>query len=192
MERRVTYETWPAEATGIGLGDLPGAPDELLFDAHIRPNRSLPNPGFYALMIALVALSFTAGIAFVAMGAWPVIGFFGLDVLLVWLCFRLSYRDGKRLEIVRVTPRDILVARRGPTGQETRYRLPSAWTRVELEGEGEPDVQARLSSQGKTLIIGALLSPRERESLAQAVREALHQARRPRAPLAQESGGAPV
>lgn len=191
MERRHTYETWPAEATGTGLGNLPGGEDEVLFDAHIRPNRSLPNPGFYALMIALVALSFTAGIAFVAMGAWPVIGFFGADVLLVWLCFRLSYRDGKRLEIVRVTPRDILVARRGPTGQETRYRLPAAWTRVELDGEGEPDVQARLSSQGKCLIIGALLSPKEREALAQAVREALHKARRPKPVLAQESGGAP-
>lgn len=195
MERRLTYETWPAEATGRGLGEFPGEADELLFDAQIRPNRSLPNPGFVALMLALVGLSFTAGIAFVMMGAWPVIGFFGLDVLLVWLCFRLSYRDGKRLEVVRVTPDTIHVARRGPTGQETRYRLPAAWTRVELDGAGEPDVQARLVSHGRTLIVGALLSPKERESLAAAVREALDKARRARGPRvsepAQESGGAP-
>ncbi|TGY88998.1 DUF2244 domain-containing protein [Marinicauda algicola] len=192
MERRVTYETWPAEEIGTGLGAPPGAPGELLFDAHIRPHRSLPNPGFYALMIALAVLSFIAGIAFVLAGAWPVVGFFGLEVLLVWLCFKLSYRDGRRLEIVRVTAQDIHVARRGPTGQETRFRLPAAWTRVEIEGAGEPDVQARLTSQGKSLIIGAMLSPAERESLAAAVREALDKARRARGPLAQESGGAPA
>lgn len=197
MERRLTYETWPAEATGRGLGALPGDAGALLFDAHIRPNRSLPNPGFYALMIALVSLSFTAGIAFVMMGAWPVIGFFGLDVLLVWLCFRLSYRDGRRLEIVRVTGDAIHVARRGPTGQETRFRMPAAWARVELDGAGEPDVQARLVSHGRTLIVGALLSPKEREGLADALREALDKARRPHRPEesqagAQESGGTPA
>lgn len=193
MERRATYETWPAEATGRGLGTLPGADGRVLFDAHIRPNRSLPNPGFHALMIALVALSFTAGMAFLLMGAWPVVGFFGLDVLLVWLFFKLNYRDGRRLEIVRVTEQDIHVARRGPTGLETRFRLPSAWTRVELVGKGEPDVQARLNSQGRSLIVGALLSPKERESLADAIRGALDAARRARGPQPgpQETGGAP-
>ena len=110
-------------------------------------------------------------------------------VLIVWLAFRLSYRDGRRLESVQITREAIHVARRGPTGQETRYRLPTAWTRVELSRPGEPDVQARLVSHGKSLFIGALLSPKERESLAEAVRAAIAKARGP-AMAPQESGGA--
>jgi len=188
MERRRLYETWPAEAEAEPL-----MPDETLFmDAHVRPNRSLPNPGFIALMAAIGVLSFTAGIMFMMMGAWPVLGFFGLDVFLIWLGFRLSYRDGRRLEIIQVTARHIRVARRYPTGHQTHFRLPSAWTRVEVAGEGEPDVQARLSAMGKSLIIGSWLSPLEREELAGAVREALDKARRHRGPAlqpAQESGG---
>lgn len=185
MERRPIYETWPAESTVA-----PTAPKGRFYlDAQIRPNRSLPNPAFYALMAALVGLSFVAGVAFVIIGAWPVVGFFGLDLLLVWLAFRLSYRDGRRLETVQVTDDEIRVSRRTPFGHQTAYRVPLAWTRVEVAGKGEPDVQARLTHRGRSLIIGSMLSPRERESLAEAVRTAI-EAARAGAPAPQEPGGA--
>lgn len=187
MERRRVYETWPADPSAPPLG---GA-ERLYFDAEIRPNRSLPNPGFYALMAAVALISFSAGIAFMMLGAWPVLGFFGLDVVLVWLAFKLSYRDGRRRETIQITAEEIRVSRASPFGHLTNFRLPAAWTKVEIAGEGEPDVQARLRARGKTLIIGSLLSPRERESLAEAVREALVKARRGVAKTRpQEAGGA--
>ena len=111
-------------------------------------------------------------------------------MLLVWLAFRISYRDGRRLETIEITRREIRVGRRYPTGHQTWFRLPSAWTRVNVAGAGEPDVQAHLTAMGKTLIIGAMLSPKEREGLAAAVRDALEAARRPDiVPDAQETGG---
>lgn len=186
MERRSLYETWPADPQAPPL-----APEErLYFDAEVRPNRSLPNPGFVALMVAIGALSFTAGIAFMLMGAWPVLGFFGLDVLLVWLAFRLSYREGRRLETIQVTPREIRVGRRSPFGHHTAFRIPAAFTRVEIVGRGEPDVQTRLAHAGKHLIIGSMLAPREREALAEALHAAVQKAlkHRGREP-AQEPGG---
>lgn len=193
MERRSLYETWPADPQAPALD-----PDEALyFDAEVRPNRSLPNPGFLALMIAIGTLSFTAGIAFMLMGAWPVLGFFGLDILLVWLAFRLSYREGRRLETIQVTPREIRVARRSPFGHLTAFRIPAAFTRVEIVGRGEPDVQTRLAHAGKHLIIGSMLAPKEREALAdslhQAVQSALKHRESDRSPApAQEPGGAPA
>lgn len=188
MERR-PYETWPADPAAP---PIPGAA-RLYLDAEIRPNRSLPNPAFWVLMAAFGVISFTAGIAFMLLGAWPVLGFFGLDVLIVFLAFKLSYRDGRRLETIKVTEEEIRVARRSPFGHLTAFRVPLAWTRVELAGEGEPDVQARLTHKGRNLIIGAMLSPKEREALAEAVRGAIEAARRgaPAGP-AQEPGGAPV
>ncbi|MEQ8403813.1 MAG: DUF2244 domain-containing protein [Oceanicaulis sp.] len=184
MERR-PYETWPADPSAP---PLPGAAT-LYLDAEIRPNRSLANPAFYALMLALGAVSFIAGMAFLLLGAWPVIGFFGLDVLIVFAAFKLSYRDGRRVETIKVTNEEIRVARRSPFGHQTAFRVPLAWTRVEVAGEGEPDVQARLHHKGRNLIIGAMLSPKEREALAEAVRGAIDKARRG-AP--QEPGGAPA
>ena len=187
MERRTLYETWPADPQAPPLE----GGEALYFNAEVRPNRSLPNPGFIALMIAIGALSFTAGIAFMLMGAWPVLGFFGLDLLLVWLAFRFSYREGRRLETIQVTPDEIRVARRSPFGHLTAFRIPAAFTRVEIVGRGEPDVQTRLAHAGKHLIIGSMLSPKERESLAEALHEAVQKASRHHRPAsAQESGGA--
>jgi len=185
MERRRIIETWPAEA-----GPPPDLGGPLFLDAEVRPNRSLPNVGFLVLMGALILVSFTAGMVFVSMGAWPVIGFFGLDIALVWLAFRMSYRDGRRLERVQINREEIRVGRRWPTGHSRCYRLPAAWARVEIDGAGEPDAQTRLSAKGKTLIIGAVLSPKERVALGEAVRDALDRARQPDFSAAQEPGGA--
>ncbi len=191
MHSDVRIENWPIETHGRPLSwQQPGADDTVLMDAEIRPNRSLSNPAFLALMGAVIAISFTAGIAFASIGAWPVLGFFGLDVLIIWLAFRLNYRAGRKRERVHITPEHIDVIRRWPTGYETLYRLPAAWTRVELSESRRGGVQARLAAMGKCLIIGAMLSPRERKELAEAVSHALEKAKSARAGFAQETGGA--
>ena len=55
-----------------------------LFSARVTPHRSLNRTGFTVLMAFVGVVSFVAGIAFYLMGAWPVLGFFGLDVLLIY------------------------------------------------------------------------------------------------------------
>ena len=73
------------------------------FDAVLRPHRSLSRSGFLILMLALGGVSFIAGMAFLLLGAWPVFGFLGLDVLLVYVAFKLNYRSGRLTEAVRLT-----------------------------------------------------------------------------------------
>ncbi|HCY56818.1 MAG TPA: DUF2244 domain-containing protein [Oceanicaulis sp.] len=191
MKRRSVMENWPVEAHGRPLRlDHLEAGEDVLLDAHVRPNRSLGGPAFLILMIAIAVISFTAGLAFLLAGAWPVLGFFGLDVLIVWLAFRLNYRDGRRLERIHITPEAIHVMRRWPTGYETLYRLPSAWTRLVVDHEDDPDVQPRLTAMGKHVLVGSVLSPRERRDLASAIAGALEKARAAPQRLAQETGGA--
>ena len=191
MKRRSVMENWPVEAHGRPLRlDHLEAGEDVLLDAHVRPNRSLGGPPFLILMIAIAVISFTAGLAFLLAGAWPVLGFFGLDVLIVWLAFRLNYRDGRRLERIHITPEAIHVMRRWPTGYETLYRLPSAWTRLVVDHEDDPDVQPRLTAMGKHVLVGSVLSPRERRDLASAIAGALEKARATPQRLAQETGGA--
>ena len=63
-----------------------------LFVARLTPHRSLSRAGFVLVMAVLGAISFAAGMVFLLIGAWPVFGFFGLDVLLVYCAFRANYR----------------------------------------------------------------------------------------------------
>ena len=111
------------------------------------------------------------------LGAWPVLGFCGLDILLVWMAFKLSYRQGRMRERVRVTLSDMWVARVLPSGHETRWRLQPTWTRVEIDKPVRHESQVQVISKGKKLILGSFLSPDERGDFACALRDALGRAK---------------
>ncbi len=150
---------------------------ESLFDAVLYPNRSLPNAGFIAVMSIVIGANFFFGMYFYAIGAWPVIGFCGLDIFAVWLAFKLSYRQGRLRERVRVTQSDMWVARVLPSGHETRWRLQPFWTKVAIDRPVGHESQVRVTSKGGTLILGAFLSPDERGRFAEALSNAVHRAR---------------
>ena len=148
-----------------------------LFDAVLYPNRSLPNAGFIAVMGVVIGANLLFGTYFFLIGAWPVIGFCGLDVFLVWLAFTLSYRQGRLRERVRVTQDDMWVARVLPSGHETRWRLQPYWTRVHIDRPVRHESQVQVMSKGGVLILGAFLSPEERGRFAAALAGALGRAR---------------
>ncbi len=150
---------------------------DAIFDAILAPNRSLPNAGFIAVMTVVLGANFLFGMYFYAIGAWPVIGFCGLDVLAVWLAFKLSYRQGRLRERVRVSEGDMWVARVLPSGHETRWRLQPFWTNVSIQRPIGHESQVRVTSKGGTLILGAFLSPEERGRFAEALAGALQRAR---------------
>ena len=73
-------------------------PEPTIFSAILTPHRSLSATGFLLFMLVLGGISFAMGIMFLLLGAWPVFGFLGLDVLLVYWAFRSSYRSAKAYE----------------------------------------------------------------------------------------------
>jgi uncharacterized membrane protein len=150
-----------------------------LFDAVLYPHRSLGPRGFWLLMGAISLVSFTAGIAFLLRGAWPVFGFFGLDVLLMYWAFKASYRSGRLRETVRLTSDALTVERVSPGGRVQRWSFQPYWLRVEIDLPARHGSQVVLASHGKRLVVGAFLSPEERGEFAEALREALNRARAP-------------
>jgi uncharacterized membrane protein len=156
----------PADAPRAAATMAPPAP----FDAALYPNRSLDQFGFYLLMAAIVLVSAGFGAAFVVLGAWPVTGFLGLDVVLLYLAFRWNYRQGQRAEFIRLDGAELAVRRVEPSGRRREWRFDAHWLRVTIE---DPNDQLTLSSHGRSLVVGAFLSPEERLELAQALRAAL-------------------
>jgi uncharacterized membrane protein len=147
------------------------------FRALLTPHRSLGPAGFLILMAALGVVSFIAGVAFLLMGAWPVLGFFGLDVLLIYVAFRLNYRSGRLYETVELTPARFTLTRVHPSGRQERFDCNPYWARVSLRQW--PDGRTALSvvSQGRELAFARFLTDRERRDLAEALKEALLVAR---------------
>ena len=139
------------------------------FDAVLQPHRSLSPTGFWLLMAAVAGLSFAAGIAFLLMGAWPIFGFFGLDVALLYVAFRLNYRSGRLVETVRLTERELTVKRWHPGGAVQDWRFEPYWVRIETESEPA----LILASHGRQLAIARFLTAEERLDLARALADAL-------------------
>src|SRR3974390_1430602 len=89
-------------------------PEPTLFSAIVTPHRSLSSTGFLIVMAAIGSISFAAGMVFLMLGAWPVFGFFGLDVLLIYWAFRANYRAAAAYEEGTVTASERRVRKVSP------------------------------------------------------------------------------
>jgi uncharacterized membrane protein len=147
------------------------------FHAVLQPHRSLAPRGFLVLMLALSAVSFVAGVFFAVSGAWPVLGFFGLDVVLVYFAFRLNYRSGRLYETVDVTPAELTVTRVHPSGRREQFHCNPYWARVSLREWPDGRTLLSIVAQGREHAFGRFLTDDERRDFASALREALLQAR---------------
>jgi uncharacterized membrane protein len=151
----------------------------LHYETVLRPHRSLPPRGFFILMLAIAGVSFATGVGFVAMGAWPVTGFFGLDVLLLYGAFRLSYRSGRMRETVRLAGDDLTIERVSVRGEVRTWRFQAFWLRLLLIEQGEARNRLLVRSHGRELAIGGFLTAVERRSLAAELDQALLRYRNP-------------
>lgn len=152
-------------------------PSPFYLDVALYPHRSLPPQGFLYLMGAVALVSFATGVMFASMGAWPVLGFFGLDVALFYWAFRRSYRSGRLCEVVRLTRHQLTIQRVQPDGRRKTWSFEPAWSRVVLERPEEHDCQLILANKQERLTIGAFLPPEERVAFAEALRNALQAAK---------------
>jgi uncharacterized membrane protein len=150
-----------------------------LFSALLTPHRSLPGIGFLVLMAVIAGISFVGGVAFFILGAWPVIGFLGLDVALVYWAFRANYLAAAAYEEVTVTPSELRVKKVSHRGEVAEWSLNPVWTKLDREAHEEFGLlRLSLVSRGKKLAIAGFLGPAERESFAAALSAAIGEAKR--------------
>ena len=150
-----------------------------IFSAVLTPHRSLSPAGFLIFMAVLGGISFVTGMVFLLAGAWPVFGFFGLDVLLVYWAFKLNYRSAQAYEQVTVTPSELTVRKVSHRGRVLEWTLNPLWVRLRRDVHEEFGLQRLfLESRGRQLTIAGFLPPQEKESFAVALSGALAEAKR--------------
>jgi uncharacterized membrane protein len=145
----------------------------LFFERVLSPHRSLPPRGFHVLMLLLGLVSLSVSLGFVAIGAWPVTGFFGLDVALVYLAFRHNYRSARQSETLRLAGDAFTVERISVRGERRTWQFQPFWVRVVLEERPDQSNRLTVASHGNGLVIADFLAPPVRRELAATIREAL-------------------
>lgn len=147
---------------------------EPLFQATLTPYRSLSPRGYAALLMLVAGTCFLSGLLFWSMGAWPIAFFFGLDIVIIQLAFRMNYRAARACEIVELSRDHLTVRRVAPNGRAEEFDFNPYWARLEVERQGEWGiVRMALASHGKRIAIGGFLNPDDRESFAAAFSKAL-------------------
>jgi len=138
----------------------------------LKPHSSLGKQGFLVLMLFVSFVSFASGAFFVYLGAWPVMGFFGIEVLLLYGAFRLNYFSARRVEELEISSDCFKLTKISAKGHASEVSLNPYWLRFELKpSRHDPEVPGDLiiSSHGKSYHIGSFLSPEERACLFDAV-----------------------
>src|SRR3977135_4115223 len=157
----------------------PDPPEPKLFSARLTPHRSLNRTGFVVLMAFLSAVSFVAGVAFWMMGAWPVFGFFGLDVLVIYWAFRTNFRRANAAEGSVVTPSELRVRRVSHRGHVVEWVLNPLWVQLDQKSHAEFGIEKLyLVSRGRRICIARFLGADEKASFAKALMAALQTAKR--------------
>lgn len=150
-----------------------------IFSAVITPNRSLDRVGFVVLMSLVCFVSFVAGIVFLIAGAWPIVGFFGLDVALLYWAFKLNYAQAAAYEEVTVTAAELKLRKVSHRGKVREWTLNPVWTKLDREAHADFGLlRLFLVSRGRRLSVANFLAPQERESFAAALAAALNEAKR--------------
>ncbi|MGI9365853.1 MAG: DUF2244 domain-containing protein [Rhizobiaceae bacterium] len=155
------------------------ASDKILFSARLTPYRSLSPKGFRILIGAIAVVCLSIGLVFFALGLWPVLGFMGLDVALIYWAFKSNYWSAKAYEDVEVSRSSILLRKVSPRGKAEDHQFPQLGTRFEVDRHDEIGItNMRLTHRKSAVEFGYFLNPPDREDFATAFQAAIANAKR--------------
>ncbi len=157
------------------MDDMPDRREsgEPVFRAELRPHRSASVRAFNVIILALLAIFIPTAIAFVAAGAWPVTGFMGFELLLLYGAFRLNQLRGSTVETIDLTRRTLTVERIDHWGQRRRWSLQPQWTQITLAERKGGHGRLELRSRGQSLVIGEFLTLDEQVEFSLALKQAV-------------------
>ncbi len=158
----------------------PPPTEPVLFEAVCTAHQSLDDRGMRAVAVLVIAASAAVATLFTVLGAWPIIGFTGLEVLLVLGLLSLHRRGGRRaMEVLAITGGQLVVRRTDTRGRREELALDAYWARVSLEERPGTASRLLLTERRRGVEVGGLLGDAERRELAAMLSEALRRYREP-------------
>ena len=106
-------------------------------------------------------------------GAWPVFGFFGLDVLLVYIFFKINFKSGKKKEVITLTKNKLIIKIYNSEKTFKTFKLDSNWLKINLIKLKNHTNKLQISSKNKSIIIGSFLRYQEKIDVIYSLEKAL-------------------
>lgn len=155
-------------------------PDALIFEATVKPHRSLSRRGILIVIGCMLAGSLAVNSLMALLGAWPVIGFNGADLMLAFLLLWLNIRAARAVEIITLSQSTLTVTRTDQHGRRTHLSLPPYWLNPSLRERAGTVPRLILTDRDTEIEVARQLGDLEKRDLAQALTRALDRWRNPR------------
>ncbi len=153
--------------------------DPIVFEAEVTPHRSLSARGLRRVIGAVAAVSLCTTSMFWYLGAWPIAGFNGGEILLALVLLRTHARSRRERELLLLSGASLRILRTDAAGRASERELAPGWLNVTLQERPGRVPGLFLSSRGQLEEVGAALGEPEKRDLAQALAAAVHRLRNP-------------
>lgn len=139
----------------------------------IFPHRSLSKKGFAILMTIITFICLSGGLVFWFIGAWPVFGFLGLDIILVYLAFKMNYRSGDMYERLLIVSKKLKIFRSFASGKTQVWELNPYWAKAKIIDITKNHCQLLIESENKVVSIGSYLNDYDKRKLKDKIENSL-------------------
>ncbi|MDE8348622.1 MAG: DUF2244 domain-containing protein [Acidocella sp.] len=153
--------------------------DRLIFEATIKPHRSLDRKGVLMAGGVMLAGSLVVTSMMAMIGAWVVIGFNGADIALALFLLWLNVRAARARELLVLTESKFIIICTDMNGRTKNISLPPYWLNVVLEERAGTVPKLLLSARGVSQEVARQLGEVQKRDLAAALTRALHKWRNP-------------
>ena len=134
------------------------------FSRVARRNDSLSSAGRLLVFAFIFAVSIGIAASFALLGAWLILPFAGLEMLVLWLAFRYIDRRAGDYERIAIAG-DRVEIEVCDAGRRSRYELNRYWAQL-VGGDGE---RLALRSHGREIEIGRYLNDEQRYALGREI-----------------------
>lgn len=159
---------------------MSGARETILFEATSTPPAGLSARGMRWLCGLAAAVAMVPAVIFAWLGAWPVLGFIGVELVVVLGLVALHRRWSRAaVESVLLTEGRLVIRRADGRGGVEQAQLEPYWAQVTLEETAGGGTALHVSARGRSVELGRFLAPEEKRALADALQAALRRYRNP-------------
>jgi uncharacterized membrane protein len=116
---------------------------------------------------------------FWSLGAWPIAGFNGGEILLAMVLLRAHARSNRQRELLLLSRASLRILRTDADGRASESSLAPGWLNVILQERPGRVPGLYLSARGRQIEVGKALGEPEKRDLAEALSAAIHRLKHP-------------
>ena len=146
------------------------------FSKVLRPHRSSSERALKILTYFILFLFGPTMLLFLLMGAWPVFGFMGAEVIGLLFALHINHKHGSAFEAITITDREFRFSRVDHWGKRKHWTFQPQWLQVRYD---QPSKQLIAGTHGKRIVIGKFLTEDERQALCEVLKDEVKRAGQP-------------